>query len=137
MPKKIRRVCAFALAALLTACGPSPMGKHITQQINATKQQSTPAEIQAVLAPFFSTNNASAELGEVPPRIRALPIFADAPNDIMFSRDGNMLTLMIGSGFGHWGMIVIRPGSHRTYDGNSETASIPWANGVYFFSQYR
>lgn len=128
---------------MLAGCGPSTIGKHIAQQIDDTKRQIKPADIQAALAPFFSTKLDSNGFGReittpLPERIRTLPIFADSPDGIMFFLDSsNMLSLMIGSGFGHWGMVIIRPGSHETYDGNNETASIPWADGVYFFSQYR
>jgi len=71
-------------------------------------------------------------------QIRSLPVFSDDPDEInVFLDSTNSLTLMIGSGFGHWGMVVIRPGSRETYDGNHITTSIPWDDGVYFFSQYR
>jgi hypothetical protein len=56
---------------------------------------------------------------------------------MVFLDSSNSLTLMVGSGFGHWGMVVIRPGSRETYPGNDQTTSFPWDDGVFFFSQYR
>jgi len=109
-----------------------------------TKRQIKPADIQAALAPFFSqkfyANNLPQEIDmPLPHQIRLLPIFSDDPTNIsvFYGGSSNVLMLMIGSGFGHWGMAVIRPGSREKYEGNHETASIPWDDGVYFFSQYR
>ncbi|MGA2749448.1 MAG: hypothetical protein ABSG59_11785 [Verrucomicrobiota bacterium] len=136
---------ACILTHLVTGCdrGPSTIAKHITQQINDTKRQFKPADIQAALSPFFSaqaaSNNFPKEISALlPDQIRSLPIFSDNPDGIMaFLDSSNSLMMMVGSGFGHWGMVVIRPGSQETYDGNNLTASIPWGDGVYFFSQYR
>jgi len=75
---------------------------------------------------------------QLPDKVRSLPIFSDYPEGIDVSFwSSNSIGLLIGSGFGHWGMVVMRPGSRETYEGNSETTSIPWEDGVYFFSQYR
>lgn len=132
------------LALLVSGCdrGPSKLGKHINQLINDTKRQIKPGEIQAALSPFFSMHAPSNSFPEeitahLPDRIRSLPIFSDNPDGIYVSLDSpDSLALMIGSGFGHWGIVVIRPGSRETYHGNRITDSIAWDGGVFFFSQY-
>jgi hypothetical protein len=145
IPSSWLMFAAYILTCLVTGCdrGPSTIGKHITQQINDTKRQIKPADIQAALSPFFSARAASNSFPNeittpLPHQIRSLPIFSDSPQSIMvFLNGSNSLALMVGGGFGHWGMIVIRPGSKETYDSNKDTTSIPWDDGVYFFSQYR
>jgi len=118
--------------------GHSTLGTHIYQKMDDTKRQITPSEIQAALRPFFTVRaDSTGEItNRLPDQISSLPIFSGDADGIMVFLHTNDLTLMVGSGFGHWGMVVIRPGSRETYEGNEQTTSIPWDDGVYFFSQY-
>jgi hypothetical protein len=47
------------------------------------------------------------------------------------SRGKTNLTVMVGSGFGHWGLFYSRDANFNT--NNSQNTYIPWKDGLYFW----
>jgi len=113
--------------------------------MDETRKQAKPEDVRAALLPFFSYEEDRAfhlEHGFVitnalPEQVRALPIFSLNPTqiEVTCSKDRNELELTIGSGFGHWGIIVQRPGYNP--DMRARVACIPWGSGVYFYDDFK
>jgi hypothetical protein len=111
--------------------------------MDETRRQAKPEDVRAALAPFFSYEGIPAVQDTVsitnalPEQVRSLPIFSFDPSNIVVwcSKDRNQLQLTIGSGFGHWGIIVHRPGYNP--DMSAGPAGIPWGSGVYFYDEFK
>jgi|SRR5579859_5471354 len=133
----------FVLSAGVGGCGRG-VWTHIHTWMDETRKQSKPEDVRAALAPLFSyegKHDHEAHViwitNEVPKQIQSLPIFCAAPTNIEVecSEDRNELDLTIGSGFGHWGIVVLRPGYNEDLSGRS--GYIPWGDGVYFYDEYK
>jgi hypothetical protein len=100
-----------------------------------TRQKHKAAEIQNALVPFFADD--STLTNRLPDTITSLPVFADDPKGIEVVKadcaDG--LLLYIGSGFGHWGLLVARPGHAKDICDWHRARTTVWADGVYFFRE--
>jgi hypothetical protein len=112
--------------------------------MDATKKQTKPEDVRAALVPFFSyegEHNYQAHIiwitNQLPKQIQSLPIFSADPTniDVECRDDRNVLDLTIGSGFGHWGIVVLRPGYSEDFSAHPEY--IPWGDGVYFYDEYK
>jgi hypothetical protein len=112
--------------------------------MDETRKQAKPEDVRAALAPFFSYEGEhfhEAHLiwitNQLPKQIQSLPIFSANPTNIDVERreDGSVLDLTIGSGFGHWGIVVLRPGYSEDFSAHPEY--IPWGDGVYFYDEYK
>jgi hypothetical protein len=120
----------FVLLLGLLGCGPNDLHK-LAQD---TKQQHKAADVQAALAPFFVSQRTLTN--RLPVEITSLPIFADDPTKIEVSRtleSSNVLMLTIGSGFGHWGLLVARPGHEQEISKWHRDRLKSWDDGVFFF----
>ena len=136
--------CVFSLSLAITGCRPS-ISKRIHAWMDETRKQAKPEDVRAALVPFFSyEGDSSFQLehvfvitNELPEQVRSLPIFSLDPThiEVSCSRDRNVLELTIGSGHGHWGITVNRPGYDP--DMSAYPACIPWGNGVYFYSEFK
>lgn len=134
----------FALSLAVTGCGPG-IDKRIHVWMDETRNQAKPEDVRAALAPFFSyEGDPSFQLkdtivitNELPKQIQSLPIFFLGPTniDVWCSKDRNELQLTIGSGHGHWGLTVHRPGYNP--DMSAYPACIPWGSGVYFYDEFK
>lgn len=116
-------------------CGQSDSQKRLSQLQSETKQKHKASDIQAALAPFFADE--STLTNRLPDTITSLPVFADDPKGVEVGKsdcvDG--LLLSIGSGFGHWGLLVARPGHAKDICDWHRARTTLWADGVYFFSE--
>jgi len=133
------RLLIFLVVLLVAGfgCGPSAWGLHLKKLSDETRREKKAADVQAALAVFFS--NEHDLTNPLPAEITSLPIFSDDPtNIIVTSCDGstNVLMLSLGAGYGHWGLIVARPGHDKEISGWHRKKSQPWNDGVYFFSEY-
>jgi hypothetical protein len=134
----------FALSFAVTGCGPG-IDQRIHVWMDETRKQTKPEDVRAALARFFSyegdprfqLENKVVITNELPELVRSLPIFALSPTniDVFCSKDRNSLELTIGSGFGHWGIIVHRPG--YSPDMSAYPACIPWGTGVFFYDEFK
>ena len=124
------------VASIGVGCGPSDFQKHLYQLRDDTKKQHKAADVQAALVPFFSDKGFLTN--RLPKEITSLPIFADGPTNIAVcgTASSNVLILFIGGGFGHWGLIVARPGHDREISRWHRARVTPWEDGVYFYSEY-
>ena len=132
-----------ALSLTVCGCKPSvPASIHIW--MDETKKQAKPEDVRAALAPFFSYDGEhSGKLhmiwltNQLPSQIQSLPIFSFDPAhiDIECQEDRNVLSLTEGSGFGHWGMVVLRPGYSADFLTNAEY--VAWGDGVYFYDEFK
>ena len=121
------------------------MSARIHEWMDQTKKVAKPEDVRTALIPFFSYEGDSrAQLGgvilvtnELPKSIQSLPIFCAQPNfiDVMCRKDRNKLDLTVGSGVGHWGIVVLRPGYSEDFSNHPEY--IPWGDGVYFYDEYK
>lgn len=112
--------------------------------MDETKKLAKPEDVRTALIPFFSYEGDSrAQLNgvilvtnELPKSIQSLPIFCAHPTtiDVMCRKDRNKLELKVGSGFGHWGIVVLRPGYSEDFSSHPEY--IGWGDGVYFYDEY-
>ena len=93
------------------------------------------------MLPLFSADRASTNA--LPKELTSLPIFADEPKGIVESYplgNTNILSFVIGSGFGHWGVVVCRSEQEQKQligDDWFKPRLTPWAEGVYFYSEFR
>ncbi len=123
------------------SCTPRPAA-HVRALIEATKQQAKPDELRQLLLPFFYydgpryADDTVSVTNALPRQILALPLFAEEPVFVQVDRvdRGNVLVLTTGSGFGHWGIVVLRPGYEESFDDSIYTA---WGRGVYFYNEYK
>jgi len=99
------------------------------------------ADIKAAVLPMFSEVLTSTN--PLPKAITALPIFSDEPKGIVTGNplgNTNTLSFSIGSGFGHWGIVVCRYEKDQqqlTNDAWFKPRLKLWEDGVYFYSDYR
>ncbi|MCW5555175.1 MAG: hypothetical protein KIS67_23805 [Verrucomicrobiae bacterium] len=141
--------CLVALVISSFGCG-SEWRKKFDKMVQDTKQQHKAADVQAALAPLFSyerivTNHlpdgsSIAVIGditnELPKEVTSLPIFADDPEGITvghLTTNKSVLILLIGSGFGHWGIVVARPGHESEISPWHRKRLTAWEKGVYFY----
>lgn len=130
------RWLAIAASMVLgVGCGPSDFQQHLARLSDDTKKQHKASDIQAALVPFFGDERNLTN--QLPQEIASLPIFADDPTNISVLRteSTNVLILVIGGGFGHWGLIVARPGHDKEISSWHRARATPWEDGVYFFSE--
>jgi hypothetical protein len=129
-------MAAVSLVVLLLigfGCGPSPFQKQLSQWQDSTKKQHKAADVQAALAPFFADERMLTN--PLPKEVTSLPIFDD-PIDIRIAAvttNNNVLTIFTGGGFGHWGIIVARPGHDSEIPRELRHRLTPWEDGVYFY----
>jgi hypothetical protein len=125
------------LLFVMFGCGPSGFQKHLYQLRVDTKKQHKVADVQAALVPFFSDQRMLTN--QLPKEITSLPIFADDPTNIEVctTESTNVLLFYIGGGFGHWGLIVARPGHDREISSWHRDRATPWEDGEYFYSEYK
>jgi len=116
-------------------CGPSEFQKDFQQWQVDTKTEHKAADVQIALSPFFAENGTLTN--RLPDRITSLPIFAEDPTGVEVARSdcADGLLLLIGSGFGHWGLLVVRPEDEDDICGWHRARATPWADGVYFFRE--
>ena len=116
-------------------CGPSAFQKHLSQLQSETKQKHKATDIQAALAPFFADEHMLTN--RLPEAVTSLPVFADDHTGVEVVRADcpNVLLLYIGGGFGHWGLLVARPGHDKDICDWHRARATLWANGVYFLSE--
>jgi hypothetical protein len=126
---------------LTPGCGPSNFQKHLYQLRDETKKQHTASHIKAAVIPMFSEDRASTN--RLPKDITLLPIFSDDPTNIVVVcplGNTNILSFVIGSGFGHWGIVVCRDekdAQQLLEDAWHRPRLTSWADGVFFYSEYR
>jgi len=98
-------------------------------------------DIRAAVLPMFSEDPASTN--PLPRALVSLPIFSDDPTNIVTGYplgNTNILAFTIGSGFGHWGIVVCRyekDAEQLLQDAREKSRLTPWADGIYFYSDYR
>ena len=130
-----------AVSLLFTGCGPTVFQKHLYQLRDDTKKQHSATDVRAAVLPLFSADRASTNA--LPKELTSLPIFSDDPKGIVDSYplgNTNVLSFVIGSGFGHWGIVVCRSEREQkqpTGDDWFKPRLTPWAEGVYFYSEFR
>jgi hypothetical protein len=140
IPNHCWMIMALLLMLLFAGfgCEPSDFQKHLYQLRDDTKKQAKASDVQTALVPFFSDGRMLTN--RLPKTITSLPIFADDSTNIDVSLTGestNVLMLFIGGGFGHWGLIVARPGHDQEISSWHRDRMTPWEDGVYFFSEYK
>lgn len=119
-------------------CGPSNWGLHLRKLSEETKRTTNASAIQTQLTSFFA--NEQSLTNPLPKEITSLPIFSDDPTNIEVNYCGagtNVLMLHIGGGFGHWGLLIAKPGHDSEISQWHRERIKPWDDGVYFFSEYR
>ena len=116
----------------------------IHRWMDETRKQATPQDVSTALVPFFlyeGQHDIQLHLiwitNRLPELVTSLPIFSADPTniDVECRDDRNELDLTIGSGFGHWGLVVLRPGYNEDFSGRPDC--ILWGDGVYFYDQYK
>jgi hypothetical protein len=126
-------VGVFTLSLTISGCEPR-MPARIHTWMDETKKQAKPEDVQAALVPYFSNERM---LTERPPiEITSLPIFADDPADVSITSmttNNSVLMIFVGSGFGHWGIVVARPGHDSEIPRERRKRLTPWGDGVYFY----
>jgi hypothetical protein len=142
-PSLLGVVVFFTLSLTISGCKPS-VPARIHTWMDETKKQAKPEDVRAALAPFFSYDGehfSAAHIiwltNQLPIQVQSLPIFSFDPThiDVECQEDRNVLSLTEGSGFGHWGMVVLRPGYSKDFTTNVEY--IPWGDGVYFYDEFK
>jgi hypothetical protein len=136
-----------ALIIALSGCGPSDADNKFIDQVEQTKQQSKIYEIKAATIPFALKHHPREIIPskEVPGQISALPILSEAAGEveaIFLTEDKtgtNAVMFEIGSGFGHWGIIVCPSDNEDCRKARSGLAGtvIPWQEGVYFWASWQ
>ena len=136
-------VGCFALSVTVCGCKPS-MPARIHTWMDETKKQAKPEDVRAALAPFFAYEGkdfSAAHIvwltNQLPSQVQSLPIFSFDPAhiDVECQEDRNVLSLTEGGGFGHWGIVVLRPGYSADFLTNA--AYISWGDGVYFYDEFK
>lgn len=115
-------------------CGPSEFQKHLYQRMDDTRKQHKAADVQAALVPYFSDERMLTR--PLPVEITSLPIFADDSMDVRvtsITTNNSVLMVFVGSGFGHWGLVVARPGHDGEISRQHRKRLTPWEDGVYFY----
>ena len=129
------------LLMVTSGCGPDEFLKRLHQLRDDTKRQCNPADIRAAVLPMFSQELSSTN--RLPKEITSLPIFSDDPKGIDVGYplgNTNILDFSIGSGFGHWGIIVCRGSADEqqlTNDAWFRPRVKAWGSGVFFSSDFR
>jgi hypothetical protein len=112
--------------------------------MDETRKQAKPDDVRTALIPYFSYEGRHDNqlhliliTNQLPVLVTSLSIFSADPTniDVECRDDRNELDLTIGSGFGHWGIVVLRPGYNEDFSGRSDC--IPWGDGVYFYDEYK
>ena len=133
--------CLVGLFLFGPGCGPAPFNKHLQKLRKATTTQFKASEIRAAALPLFSQNGIFTN--PAPTQISSLPIFSDAPTNIDTGfplGNTNILSFHIGSGFGHWGLVVClqdQDSQQLTNDPWFKPRLTPWSDGIYFYSDFR
>ena len=137
---KIPNRCWMAVVSLVVlmfigiGCGPSEFQKHLYQRMDDTKKKHKAVDIQAALVPYFSDERMLTK--PLPIEITSLPIFADDPVDVRITSmttNNSVLMVFVGGGFGHWGIVVARPGHDSEISRKLRKRLTPWEDGVYFY----
>jgi|SRR5579862_1132799 len=141
MPLASIAALLFALSIGLSGCGRG-IWTRIHVWMDETKKVARPEDVRTALVPFFSYQGRSDGTSiyftnQLPTQISSLPIFSANPTniDVWCPADRSVLYLSIGSGFGHWGIVVLPPGRSEDFSNHPEV--IPWGDGVYFYDDYK
>jgi hypothetical protein len=137
--QKILVFCFASMALILLGCD-SPHQKSF----KATKEYAHAEDIRKVVLPLFSKYHYEAlsqeaiPEKEIPEKIRSLPVFTTLPKDERFfltawgGTNNDALIIVVGGGFGHWGMVVCKDENDREFDKDSDYEY--WEKGIYFYS---
>src|SRR3990172_9210888 len=131
------------LLVLGCGCGPSPGWKHFNQKIELTKRQHAASEVRTAVLPLFAMysygDNRAFPRSELPKELTSLPLFAPEGARGMdvgwVMEDPNSLMFTVGSGFGHWGIVVCRDPDDRKVHEVLGGHLVQWGEGIYFYLQ--
>jgi hypothetical protein len=102
------------------------------------RRQSSPAELQASIAPLcerYAGESTDVPTNELPRKILLLSDTAPFSAFLTDNKDGKgMLSVCYGGGLAMWGVSLCPPGG-RVHT-NVAGRVIPWSDGVYFFYQH-
>ena len=140
--RRFRPCTVISLVILIInvlGCGPSPEEKAIRERIERTKREHSATEIKTRVLPLFAHYiDKDIPLKEVPTIIKSLPIFEEGPQEIeaSFSDDRKSgILFIVGSGFGHWGILICKNEIDQSIKERFGRRLIPWEKGVYFYKE--
>jgi hypothetical protein len=134
-------VILVASVLLWSGCQKTAWDRKYDAMVAATKRQAGASAVRQSVIPLFekygATNSVDIPSTEVPSILSSLPIFAEDSTNISVNWIGGSEALMfhIGSGFGHWGIIVCRRGTNSISDKWMVERITPWGDGVFFYRQ--
>jgi hypothetical protein len=120
----------FVLFFLAVGCERPKWQKQLMED---TKRQCKSSDVQTALASFLGDERTLTNA--LPKLISSLPIFAEDFTHIKLAHadSTNDLMLEIGGGFGHWGLIVVKPGHEKEISEWHRKRMVFWGDGVFFF----
>jgi hypothetical protein len=83
--------------------------------------------------------NTEIPASEIPEKLYSLPLFLGASrSEIMgFVSSKDELMFMVGSGFGHWGIVVCKDETSQIAKGMDVHRIKLWGDGIFFYSEYK
>ena len=136
--------CVTLTMISLCGCGNPQWLADIRRGVDKTKKECQPGDVRASVMPLFEKYGHAKEgtaipASEIPETLYSLPIFLNAKAKEIdgFVSHKDELTFMVGSGFGHWGIVVCRDETTRVLKGVEVHRATPWADGIFFYSEYR
>ena len=136
----------LAIVFFIIGCGPSETQRKILEWNKEITKKNNSADIRKVVLPLFAKYKYPYDSGgqvvpidEIPNVIKSLPFYSGDTNWIetwWAGTDDRGLMFVTGSGDGHWGIIVCRNESDPGIGVGSRYGTIPWTNGIYFYSEF-
>ena len=143
-PTHVITVMWLVVGAIVSVgCGPTQADLDFQRRVTNTKNKFHVSDIRSVVQPLYRKYNHphspqdDIPPAEVPKLIYSLPIFSGAaPGDILaFALDTNQLMFMMGSGFGHRGIIICDDKTTKELITVDRSRIMLWADGVFFYRE--
>ena len=134
----------LCLTLIITVgCGPTEHELDFEKSMATCKKDFQVSDIRLAVLPLFEKYNFDGpDQGEILPRdipkiILSLPVFQGASAKYIraFAVETNALLFMVGTGFGHQGIIICRDNNAKGVSSVDASRTILWNHGVFFYRE--